>query len=805
MINRHCFRARWNNSAAASCLALMAMSSAYAAAQGSALNEDSQSEQASNPEAWDAENKLGVVIVNARRKSENIQDIPVSVTAIGGEALNDFGIDNPQDLVKIAPGLVTGPGSTRGFNQLVIGIRGQRNGDPAIASDQSIGVYFAEAPQNAPQGLNQAFFDLNNVQVLRGPQGTLFGRNATGGAVLIEPNMPGEEFGGYIRGAKGNYEHTELEGGINAPLGDSAGFRLSGIYSERDGYLTNVATGQEVNDINRYALRAIGRWEISSDLATTTIGTYSKSDTNGEGVKLFRTTANAVPGLDEALDFSRSLGDYEFASDLGTGNPLGANAAFSEVYSIQNTTAYEIGDITIKNIISYRDITDTSISDADGSLVATQNSMVSDSIQEFSEEFQLSGLTGRYDYVAGLYYFKSEGTEAIEAYTFGSPRQVINDIDANNTSYSAYAHLNVGLAELLDGLSVSLGARISRDKREMIYRSRVQAAVGSSDYLCSLDGTSIPRNDRSLCNIPVSEEFTEPTWELSANWQATSDNLLYASYRRGYRTGGFSSSARDIRIAGVAYEPEFVDTYEVGSKNSFEFAGMYGSFNLAAYYSDYRDIQRRSNAIRDGVLFNFVTNAANAHISGGEVELVLRPTDELTFNFGYALVKPEYDEFIEALQFDGVEYLVDISDSQFNDVSEHQLNAAVIYELPLTRSLGEMSLQANASYRSEYTTQFEINTSNCSTGAPPPNDFYRNCYNSEGVLDGYTLVNARLNWKNVASRGFDLGLFVNNATDELYYPSAFTGLAALGSFAVGIGAPRTWGIELTVPFGGEAY
>ncbi|MBB5708158.1 TonB-dependent receptor [Sphingopyxis panaciterrulae] len=746
------------------------------------------------------------IVVTARRRAENLLSVPVAISAVNADGLERANILTPQDLARVVPGLTTGSGSTRGFSQLIFTIRGQRNGEPAIAADQSIGVYFAEVPQNASQGLNSGFFDIESVQVLKGPQGTLFGRNATGGAVLIQPNMPTADFGGYVKGTAGSYELRDIEGAINLPITDTLGLRVAGKYTHRDGYLTNILNGRKFNNIERGGARAILQWEPSDGFRTTTIGTYSRGRSRGEGWKLNKLGPPAGQAIIDAFEEIQSLGKYEIINNAETpGFPVQDHNGLTRTWSIQNTTEIGLGgDMTLKNIIGYRGVFDRAISLASGSRIPLQDSIIEDDLNEFSEELQILGETGPLKYVAGLYYFQTRGSEAIGAYNNGLNRLRQSDYDARNTSYSAFAHIDYELNGIVEGLSLSLGGRITHDKRILIRRGRDQIAVGSPTFVCQLEPTVTGPNDRDMCNLRFDVSFTRPTWESSLNWQIDADNLIYASYRRGYRTGGFSSSATNLTIASSPYGPESVDAFELGSKHGFHSDNVDASLTLAGFINKYRDIQRRTNVLSgSNQTFNYTTNAASAQIYGGEAELHIGLFDAFYIDASYAYLKPKYDRWIDPVNVGGIIYNNDISGSRFNDVSRHQITLAARYEVPVGENLGKVAIGANYSYRSSFTTQNEINTPKCTVDGAPANVIYTNCYNAAGVVPGYGIVNARVSWENVANQGFDLSLFVNNVTDKYYSRAAITALSTLGIFATAIGEPRMWGVELRVPFGGE--
>jgi iron complex outermembrane receptor protein len=771
------------------------------AGEAHAQEASAQAPAAGQTAASDAE-----IVVTARRREESLTDVPVAITYVSGEALANAGVVNTQDLVRVAPGLVTSASSTRGYDHLGISIRAQRNGEAAITSDPSVGIYFAEVPQNAPQGLNQGLYDLGSVQVLRGPQGTLFGRNATGGAVLFEPHMPDPDFGGYLNAALGSYDYRDLEGALNLPVSDQLRVRIAGRYTHRDGYMTDVSSGRRYNDINQWGARAIVDWRPSSTIRSTTIGTYNGRDRTGDIYRLALLSPLASTALVDALAATQQLGPYETTSPIGQpGNPITEPGSRGDVWSIQNTTSIELGgsgffaDLRAKNIIGYRDVHDVTVSIPSGSYVPTQDQIITDDINEFSEELQLSATAGRLNWLVGLYYFRTTGSEILSQYNNGIAREQVTQNDVRNSNFSVFAHVDYDLADLLDGLSVSLGGRWNNDQREVIRRSRVQNAVGSPLYTCSLPPATVGENSAELCNVPFEASYEEPTWEASLNWKFQPGSLLYASYRRGYRTGGFSPSRpTNLADAGRTFEPETLDAFEVGLKHRFRSGVVSGLFTLAAFYYDYRDIQRRTTVlISPGATTTLTFNAARAHITGAEAELHLRLFDRLSFDANYAYVNPVYNRFFDTVVVGGVDYQQDVSDSIFNEVSKHQLYAALTYDIPLGPRVGDLALTANYSYRSSFSTFNEINTANCTT---PAGTTYAPCYNRAGIIPGNSVVNARVDWTNVLNSGLDVGVFVNNVFDEYYQINAVNVLSSLGFFATGIGAPRTWGVQVRAHF-----
>jgi iron complex outermembrane receptor protein len=780
---------------------------------------------AAAPPAAQRASDVAELIVTARRRAENLEDVPVAVTALTGTQLEKQSVLSPSDLIRVAPGLMTGPSSTRGYNQLVFAIRGQRNGDGTSAADPSVGVYFAEVPQNSPQGLNGAFIDLESVQVLKGPQGTLFGRNATAGAVLITPRAPNQDFGGYIKATAGDYNLRDVEAVVNIPLNDQLAIRAAYKATSRDGYMHQIITNTDFDNIDAQTGRLSVRWTPSDKFTSTTIGAFSFSKSNGNSEKEIAVTGVPItsPFIQASFLQYQNIGKYNFVDSHEPGSPFPDPRTKDQVWSIQNSSAWEIADnMTIKNIVGFRRIYDHESPDGDGTRAQFSQTPLTDRIKEYSEELQLSGKHGIFSYVTGLYAFRAVGNEQINSVgliTNPSPiglptaTSVVPAItflngDTRNTSYSAYADVTADLAAITPGLGLTAGIRWSHDKREFTSHSMSQISPGATTYRCLLTGVTV--TNVSQCNISYEANFARPTGELTLNYSVTPDNMVYASYRRGYRTGGFGITATNPVIAGTPYQPETVDAFEVGSKNAFHIGGMPGFLNVAAYYDKYHNIQRQVTIfVPSGgptTFFNRVFNAAEAHIMGAEVEFNIHPTEALELSAGYAYTKPVYDSFKDNLLVAGVAFPVDVSDSHFVNISTNQVNLRAAYTLPTPPDMGEITGSANYSYRSKSWQFNEINTANCTAnGTLPAGVTYIPCFNHNGVLPGYGLVNLRIDWTNVYKKGFDLALFVNNVADKYYFLYGVNALGGngQGNFYGAVGAPRMFGVELRVPFGSE--
>jgi iron complex outermembrane receptor protein len=760
---------------------------------------------------------LGEIQVTARRVSEDIERVPVSVTAVGAEGLRDQQIVDINGLELVSPSLTVSQGQ-RGSSSPVVMIRGQRGFNSNTLQDPSVSVYFADVGQSLAGGLNTSFYDLQSVEVLKGPQGTLFGRNTNGGAVLINPAVPGDKFDGYFQVSDGNYDYHDVEGMVNLPVSDTLAVRFAGKLTRRHGYMEDPDTGVDAENLNSNSGRLSARWKPNDDFESTTIATYYDDDTNDARSLYVVNPPSVIPGgplaaylvplYEAALARNQSQGKYEFEDN-------GPEFSKSQIYGIQNISKWDIpsaiDELSIKNIFGYRHVYTDANFDLDGSPVQSLGTISLLRADIYSNELQVLGKKGPLDFVAGFTYYRQNALDDSLSSEFGAlnplapstfPISSYGDYDTENRSYALYANGNYKLDSLAKGLSVSVGARVTEDVRGIVYHNRTAGGFNPTTYICTLTGAVIP-NNRNLCATEAADlEYTRPSFNASVNYQATDDVLVYGAFRRGYRAGGFNNSPPNAAsIETQIFRPETVNDYEIGLKANFRIGGIPGRFNLAGYHDLIYNAQRTDNEVIPGTstFAAIVLNAAQAHVNGGEAELTLDPTDSLRLSANGSVIDTGYSSFVDHYLVNGVVTPVDVSDSQFAYVPKYQINSTARYQLPIPRSSGDVFVQATYYYQSTIQTA-EINTANCG-----PNGQYYNCDNRLGAVHGYSFINMRADWRNVAGAGFDLGLFVNNLTNKYYISDASNAIGTIGYASSVLGPPRMFGVELRVPFGASRY
>ncbi len=733
-----------------------------------------------------AEADAGEIIVTARRREERIQDVPVSITAASGDDLRRMSIVKPEELTRVSPGLVVTQGVYGGGN-LNVTIRSQRQALNNTTYDQSVGVYFAEVPQARTQGLNSGFFDIASVQILKGPQGTLFGRNTTGGALLITPAAPTDEFTGYVKGTYGAYNLADFEAAVNAPISDRIQLRLAGKVTRRDGTIYSTTDRAHIGNVNNHSWRASLRLLLSDAITNTLVVTGHRDLSDGTVMKInaMKPTGTFVT-LRDGLSQLEELKAYPFHTTTAPNLPNGTDI---KTLTVSNITEFDLGFAKLKNIFGYRKV-DAKVDWLNtGDRYKTYRITPIDNGKQISEELNLSGeaMGGNLDYFMGLFYLReSNHSEQITYNNYTIPytstaTTIANTIaDPVNTSYSAYAQAtwkNIAL----EGLSLTAGIRYTKDKREIEWSSVFTQPAG-----CRLvDATRTPL---SPCFRSGSAEFSAATWNLSLDYKVAPDVLVYAVTRRGYRAGGFTFTAYSPGET-QAFKPEFVNDYEIGLKSAFDLgANARLRFNLAAYHQDYKDVQRNVT-YTPGTPQNpgltpivFFVNAATAKVDGFELDANLNVSDRLELAGSFSYSNARYTAYL----VNGVDY----SKAPFAGAPKYTATWMARYALVDDSALGRISAAMNGFYQSS-TVSTDATSFNTATQLPYPDD----------VIKARHIVDASLEWSNVKGSGLDLRLFAKNVFKTEYYgyiQNAY--YSAIGNSAATLGEPRTWGIEVKYSF-----
>jgi iron complex outermembrane recepter protein len=793
---------------------------------------------------------LNDIIVTAQRREERSQDVPIVISAFSTERLRELNVTEPQDLYGTVPSLVVGTQGQASRDVQTYSIRGQSTGFLALPS---VATYLNEVPLVASislslQGGPGLFVDLENVQVLSGPQGTLFGRNTTGGAVLVTAKRPNtQRVEGFVEGSYGNYDLVNIQGAVNVPLiEDKLAVRVAGAYYDRDGYTRDLVWDKDRDDQHWYTGR-VSILATPTDRLTNNLMVYgSKSRNNGPGYinRGFRPGAPATGGCatpaciaiyNRQTEISRQIGIRRIRNDADSYSNIDAWGAI-------NTTDLELSDtLTLRNIVSYQNLKSDYGGDIDGTPlqayqisqsadfptfpvagltdefgipVAGYNNEVKltgprDHLEQFSEELQLQGnaLDNRLTYTVGGFYINAKPASLWEssAAQFCSPVNTGNPVTCagtrtlsgvTNKSKALYGQATLDLGAFspaLDSLRLTGGYRYTWDTVKGFSANWTPLANGR--VRCAVDNTTPATGDE--CRYDATLKTKAPTWTAGIDYKPVRDVMLYGKITRGYKAGGFNSVAVNPQFR--TFDPERLTSYEAGFKSDWRVGSVPGRLNVTYFYSDYDSIQR------PGGDFNLTTGAggakilsATATIQGVEVEASFRPFEGLEIGGTFSHTDAEYKDFqYTSLGQDrtcgpnGTFPLapfgttVDASCMPFQYVTPYIYNIHANAKIPVGENMGELSYFISYSHVSEQPT------------APASDPSYE----FGSTLEPYGLLNMSLDWRNIAESGFDASLFVTNATNKVYRVSNLNSFNNLGVWASLYGEPRMYGLKLRYSFG----
>lgn len=766
--------------------------------------------------AVSARTGLDEIVVTARRREESLQAVPIAVQAFDGATLTERRIENATDLSKIVPALTSAQSSRDEENYV---IRAQSGSGASISGQQvTVPAYMAQVPLPIGDGGGPGrYYDLQNVQVLKGPQGTLFGRNSTGGAILFEPRRPGSAFGGYLAVDVGNYNKRGLEGAINLPVAQKLMVRVAGKWEERDGFTVNKTTGQDQDNRNYWSARASILWQPSDAFENILVADYLRSTTNGSSNHLTAVDPNAtIPRLfagavQAQLARQNVLGPYVAISSV-PGRDAIRSWGFSNI-----TTVHPVDGLTIKNIVGLRRIKQLNRFDYDGTpltlldfdICATPASCHpanpaepwSLNVEQWSEEFQVQGTA--FDvltYTVGV--FGSNTTTPAANYihqtsVFGSTTDVNQWV--RDRSRAVYAQLSYDLSALVKGLTATAGYRRTHDERGL---TLIQVASGRCTTGATGTVVADPGN-APQCSAKFNTSFNTDSYTLGFDWKITDSILTYIAARRGYRAGGLNPLAAPVLLANppipnaqslFTYQPEFLNDVEIGLKADWNLGGNWRlRTNIAAYSDKLTGAQLNQTFSVGTSTVSALVNAASARIKGIEAEAVLRPDPHLSLSAAYAYTEATYGAFLDYNRRDpGTNAPGLFTGRIFPFTPRHKLNIGGTYTLPVGDKRGDISLSANWAYKSSITLGL-VPFINVNGVAVP---------DGESVQKETGTVDVNLAWKRMLGSPIDASLFVTNLFDVTYK----IGGASLINSGLGINQriynePRMIGLHLRFRFG----
>lgn len=723
--------------------------------------------------------QLEEVVVTAQKREQSLQDTPLAVTAFDKSAIDTQGIFNVKDLAQFVPNtmIVESPGGTTGAT---VAIRGAVTINPAITWEPTVGLYLDGVFLGKNLGGIFDIAELQRVEVLRGPQGTLYGKNTVGGAINLITREPGEEFGGQADVSVGNEGYQRAK--LRIDTGALGNFRASVAYAkaERDGFYENVdadpsggfnpfvmpRSSDEFSDLDSEVWRVDAIWDVSDTFRARYAFDSSERDQEPSKAQLTNVDAERfLSDLGPDLVFLAGLmSPYQVSEDKNASKISND----SSLYEISETKGHALtldwdagnwgfmGDVALKSITSYRELDWDDYIDIDGTNMDLFHSARDIEYEQTSQEFQLVGTTDTLNYVLGAYYF-SEEADVINPITFfglfGAPADV-NRYGLDNESIAFFGQAD-WTPESLQQLTLSFGLRYTEEDREQ-YLDRPDTSMGGANAFAGEDD----------------DTWDNTSGSFTAAWNLTDDINIYGRIAQGWKSGGFNGEAPNLAAFRDSYDEETVLSYEIGMKSRL--ADNRVQLNVAAFQNNIEDMQVSVFLEGSGGAASNVENAGEATYQGLEVELVWQVVDALRLSANYGYLDAEYDEFIELGQ--------DVRDQKdLPFAPENNYSLALDWNV-YAGDLGSLDFHVDYNFNDDYVPYIEKRQ------------------NATSQIDSYEIVNASLILSQVAvgsDMSMQFGLWGKNITDEEYrqhtIPFGFWTASYFGN-------PATYGLDVRLNF-----
>lgn len=754
------------------------------------------------------------IVVTARRRSETAQQVPIAISVVGGDQIDSTGAFNVGRLQQLAPTIQFYSSNPRNSAVNIRGI-GAPFGLTNDGIEQGVGIYVDDVYYARVASATLDFLDVAQIEVLRGPQGTLYGKNTTAGAVNITSNQPTFDFEGKAELSIGNLNFKQAKAAISGPITENLAARLAISSTSRRGTLYNVTSDQYIQSQDNIGIRGQLLWKPTENLEVSLVGDWNRQEAICCGSVFVRTGATQRPinrqyaALAAALGYSApSTNPYDRLSDvdatLNAGNDLGGASL---------RLKWDLGEGTLTSVTAWRfwDWRPENDRDFTGLSVVAKSQNPSQQNQ-YTQELRYNHSTDKFDFVLGGFaFYQRIDTQGTEQHGSDSSRWTLNPSTAlgdgsllindpsvlegltaintqylKNTSLAIFGQLSWKLS---DQFTIQPGVRINYDKKDGFYQRRVFLSDGTSVIRdATLTGDAQIINDARLgvfAPQEISPSFSDWnfSYDLTANYKVNSDVLLYGSYAKSFKSGGInqngvpSDGSGNPILAAATIKPESVNSFELGVKT--QFWDRRATFNLAAFRTDIEDYQANVNNGQFGVLRGYLANAGKVRTQGLEADFSIRPTERFNAYLNAAYTDAKYKEFVDAPcppELSGGSASpanCDISGQRLPGVSKWALSFGVEAnsEAKLFGEDGQFYVGYDGSYRSKFSSN------------PSPSAYT--------WIDGYSLSNFRAGFR--ADRGIELYAWVRNAFGKNYMDQLFVGPGNTGLITGLPGDPRTWG------------
>jgi iron complex outermembrane recepter protein len=730
----------------------LALASSNAFAQNATVDEEAVTESTD-------------IIVTAQRREERVQDIPVAISAFGASQIERGGIASLESLAPRVPSFYFGSfGAAR--PQLYIRGIGTRSFDPG--SESSVGVFADDVYLGRSSGSFGAMKDIERIEVLRGPQGTLYGRNTIGGAINVITKAPSDEFTGNFEAGISNYDGYNLFGAVGGPIsGEKLMFRVAGWREERDGYVTNTATGRRFQGIENTGGRLRATIAPVDALKIDLTAEYMKDGDKAAFGGLNQGTVGNPQSV-----FFRGSGTPTVNTNLRRGALSFDPFLDREVESYIGRIEYDAGGATFTSISALRKLDISDGRDLEGSSLDVLDQSSVESSKQFTQEFRIAStpdgnlsIGGLVDWIVGGFYYH-DTSDRVDSFRVGLNSAVraaagtpATDVALSDYKIESYAVFGQATFHLTDALDVTLGGRYTNDKKRA-------TQAGTTTDAAPIIAAAFTTTNRA--------KYTSFDPRIVVAYKITPDANVYASYSTGFKSGGFQYVPFSKAQADVLFEPEDIKTYEIGFKTEWLDRAL--RVNGSAYYYDYKNLQISRIILPPGTTapVSLISNAASSTIKGLDLEITARPSRHFEVNIAYGYLDAKYDKYV----FNAT---TDFSNTRMVRAPKHSVSVGAEWRIPILGD-GELSLRGDYALTGDFFHEPGEGNIAFGTGIPLTGE------------DGYGLLDLRAtlskdNWRITA--------YATNVADTRYRRT----INALGNTVVGFaGTPRIYGLKAGYSF-----
>ena len=788
-----------------------------------------------------AQTQIEEVVVTAQKRAQGANDVGMTVNAFTGDTLQKLGVATAEDLALFTPGLTINDTAATGVP--LYSIRGVGFQDYSTGASSTVGLYFDEVAMPYTVMSRGAVFDIARVEVLKGPQGDLYGRNTTGGQINFISNKPTEEFEAGIRLGYGSYSVFDAEGFISGSLTDTVQGRLAFKTTQsNEGWQESLTRNDDLGEKDTVSLRGMINFDFTDDVSlllrvhNVQDNSDNKAQTAYNGLLSGQgSVSNAHLPLQDYTDERCcntiniltstppwfSTGDNEAAdwSNSYTNEITGESfnlrpARDNELKGMSAHLDWDFGGFSLTSITAYDEFERREANDWDGGAFNDSSNINTTELESFSQELRISGQSDNLLWIAGLYYSSDEMDEFYKYFmpdsaygngstAFGLGPFILSPILQLDTKYSQeteskaiFGHIEYSFAE---DFRLTVGARYTEEERDWEGCTFSASDNSLGNFLNTLFGASLQAGD---CGT-IDDDPDSPTYifamldagtpndafhvykdsidtqkwigKVGLDYAVNDDVLLYASWSRGFKSGGFNGANSNTTLQLQPYEEEELDSYEVGAKSTLLDGSM--QLNASVFYYDYTNKQEQNPAITFVGAISGLSNVPESEIYGAEIDLQWMPLDGLMVNFGAAYLDTEITKW----------QATDPTASDWPTVVTYDASGLELAQSPKWSVNGLVNYQWSVSDSLFMEVGGDFNYKDSTTGGTAPED----------ATEDYTVFNARL---TIGDQGgqWDAQLWARNLTDEYYYPSAFRG--GNGPFVRSVGMPRTYGVSVGYNF-----